>query len=91
MFCASQLISERTFLFPLTLEVVKLMCGSTSENALRLPRYFSGDIPPHNAWLQSHEYNVRRLRATAALIRQAFPDTPVVYSVGNHEAAPVNR
>jgi len=52
--------------------------------------YFSGDIPPHNAWLQTHDYNIQRIRDTTDLLKRYFPDTPIVYSVGNHEAAPVN-
>jgi len=52
--------------------------------------YFTGDIPAHDVWLQSHDSNVQDLRDTTDLFKAYFPDIPIVYSLGNHEAAPVN-
>lgn len=64
----------------------KEMCSSIPRD-----RYVTGDIPPHDVWLQSHDTLLDSVSNTSTIIRQYFPDTPIAYTLGNHEAAPVNR
>ncbi|KAA0186014.1 hypothetical protein HAZT_HAZT006898 [Hyalella azteca] len=52
--------------------------------------YITGDLPPHDVWVQTKD-SVRRINAlTAERIKVAFPNTPVVMTVGNHETSPIN-
>ncbi|KAF2354919.1 Calcineurin-like phosphoesterase domain ApaH type [Trinorchestia longiramus] len=52
--------------------------------------YITGDLPPHDVWIQTKE-SVQRINGlTAERIRSAFPDTPVVMTIGNHETDPIN-
>ena len=51
----------------------------------------TGDLPPHDVWMQSHDSIMASISNTSAIIREYFPDTPIAYTLGNHESAPVNR
>jgi len=52
--------------------------------------YFTGDIPPHDVWMQTEAINVHRDENTTAVFKEYFPNTPIAYAMGNHEASPVN-
>ncbi|XP_071540188.1 sphingomyelin phosphodiesterase-like isoform X2 [Panulirus ornatus] len=52
--------------------------------------YVTGDLPPHDVWAQDHESNLVAIRATMSVLKQYFPETPVINALGNHASAPVN-
>ncbi|CAG0890356.1 unnamed protein product [Cyprideis torosa] len=51
---------------------------------------WTGDLPPHDIWKQSKELCLDVLEASVEMVRQAFPETPVIPALGNHEPYPVN-
>jgi len=51
---------------------------------------WTGDIPAHDVWNQSHASNIGVLRDTVDLFLQYFPHVPIFPALGNHEGAPVN-
>jgi hypothetical protein len=53
--------------------------------------YVTGDLSPHVVWMLTEEDIRASVVDTAAVIRRYFPDTPVAYTLGNHETVPVNR
>ena len=52
--------------------------------------YLTGDLPPHNVWNQSRDYELSILNTTVALLRKYLPNKVVFPAVGNHESSPVN-
>ncbi|KAK7075332.1 hypothetical protein SK128_000758, partial [Halocaridina rubra] len=52
--------------------------------------YVTGDLPPHDVWAQDQDSNLESINVTMQLLRQYFPNTPVINAVGNHAPAPVN-
>ncbi|XP_018006618.1 sphingomyelin phosphodiesterase [Hyalella azteca] len=69
----------------------------TVEAALEVARtlnpdiiYVTGDLSPHVVWMLTEEDIRASVVDTAAVIRRYFPDTPVAYTLGNHETVPVN-
>ncbi|XP_057330103.1 sphingomyelin phosphodiesterase isoform X2 [Microplitis mediator] len=51
---------------------------------------WTGDLPPHDVWNQTHEENLKILRETVAQMAETFPGVPIFPALGNHESAPVN-
>ncbi|XP_035706324.1 sphingomyelin phosphodiesterase isoform X3 [Folsomia candida] len=51
---------------------------------------WTGDIPAHDVWNQTHDTNLKMIRETVDLFSQYFPYVPIFPALGNHEAAPVN-
>lgn len=49
---------------------------------------WTGDIPPHDIWNQTREYNLDVLKATLQMVYEAFPNTPIFPALGNHEGVP---
>ncbi|CAG9764151.1 unnamed protein product [Ceutorhynchus assimilis] len=49
---------------------------------------WTGDLPPHDIWNQTKEYNLNVIRTTIEMVIKAFPDTPIFPAIGNHEASP---
>ena len=45
---------------------------------------WTGDSPPHNSYTQTREGNLQNIAFNTQRIREAFPDTPIVASLGNH-------
>jgi len=52
--------------------------------------YFTGDIPPHDVWMQTKPINVHRDENTTTEFKNHFPGIPIAYAMGNHESSPVN-
>ncbi|XP_053653934.2 sphingomyelin phosphodiesterase isoform X1 [Cherax quadricarinatus] len=52
--------------------------------------YMTGDLPAHDVWAQDHASNLAAINVTNSLLKQYFPDTPVINVLGNHASAPVN-
>jgi sphingomyelin phosphodiesterase len=53
--------------------------------------YWTGDLPPHNVWEQElMDEHKRLIKLIADMLKQWFPNTPVHYTIGNHESHPVN-
>ncbi|CAG7826813.1 unnamed protein product, partial [Allacma fusca] len=52
--------------------------------------YMSGDIVPHTIWSSSIPENTKVIEECSKLIYKYFPNTKVLFLVGNHEAHPVN-
>lgn len=50
----------------------------------------TGDFPAHDMWYQSRENNLGTASIVVQMVKDAFPDTPVYPSLGNHEAFPGN-
>ena len=50
----------------------------------------TGDIPAHDVWQQSKEYNLYTIEVVAKAFEKYFPNIPVLPAVGNHEGFPVN-
>ena len=50
----------------------------------------TGDIPAHDIWQQSQEYNLYTIEVVAKAFEKYFPNIPVLPAVGNHESFPVN-
>ena len=46
---------------------------------------YTGDAPPHNIWNQTREWNMNITRHVIERIKVYFPNTTLLYSVGNHE------
>jgi len=51
---------------------------------------WTGDIPAHDVWNQTHSSNINVIKDTVDLMLQYFPHTPIFPALGNHEGAPVN-
>jgi len=52
---------------------------------------WTGDIPAHDVWNQTHDGNLKIIKETVELFSQYFPYTPIFPALGNHESSPVNR
>jgi len=52
--------------------------------------YWTGDLPPHDIWMQTKEGNSDIVRGTARQLKKHFPGIPVYPALGNHESAPVD-
>jgi sphingomyelin phosphodiesterase len=52
---------------------------------------WSGDSPPHDVWNQSQAYNDNASMIIASAVTRHFPGRTVLFSVGNHEAFPVDE
>lgn len=52
--------------------------------------YWTGDLPPHNVWNQSRDYELFILNTTVSLLQKYLPNKIVYPAVGNHESSPVN-
>jgi sphingomyelin phosphodiesterase len=52
---------------------------------------FTGDGPPHDVWNQSASYNMDTIDTLMQLVKQHFPLTPVLPSVGNHDTFPCDQ
>lgn len=52
--------------------------------------YVTGDLPAHDVWAQDHASNLAAINTTNNILKQYFPDTPVISALGNHASAPVN-
>ena len=52
--------------------------------------YVGGDLPPHDVWNQSKIIHSELIEWYSSIFDHWFPGTPVFYTFGNHEVAPVN-
>lgn len=52
---------------------------------------WTGDIPAHDVWNQTHMGNIEVIRDTVDMLTQYFPHIPIFPALGNHESVPVNR
>ncbi|KAM9983436.1 hypothetical protein ACTFIY_000171 [Dictyostelium cf. discoideum] len=52
---------------------------------------WTGDNPPHNVWEQSQAQQELATATLAQVIQKTFPNTPVLPSLGNHEAYPADQ
>ncbi|XP_023316837.1 sphingomyelin phosphodiesterase-like [Trichogramma pretiosum] len=52
--------------------------------------YWTGDLPPHDVWVQTREDNIANLKFTSKLMAKYFKGIPIFPSVGNHESVPVD-
>ena len=52
---------------------------------------YTGDIPPHDIWNQSREYQLELFDKVNDRLKDFFPTTPIYSSLGNHESYPVNQ
>ena len=50
----------------------------------------TGDLPAHDIWLQTQDYNLGTIKIVADSLRKYFPHIPVLPAIGNHEGYPVN-
>ena len=50
----------------------------------------TGDFPAHDEWIQTVESKMAHNRAVIKLVRQYFPESIVIPSLGNHDAFPFN-
>jgi len=51
----------------------------------------TGDAPAHDVWLQSREYNLKTAKVIMDMVKQHFPRSKVVTSLGNHDSFPCNN
>ena len=51
----------------------------------------TGDYPAHDVWLQSREGNLAHSKKVIDLLKEAFPTTNILPSLGNHESFPCNN
>lgn len=51
---------------------------------------WTGDSSAHDVWNTSREINLRSLKTISQKIHKEFKDVPVLASLGNHEAHPIN-
>ena len=51
----------------------------------------TGDYPAHDVWLQSRDGNLQHSKKVMDLLKEVFPATLVLPSVGNHESFPCNN
>ena len=52
---------------------------------------WTGDLISHDDWDQTREEQLHLVDYFADMFMTYFPDTPVYWSLGNHESVPVNR
>jgi len=52
--------------------------------------YVTGDFPAHDIWNQTRKSIVDSISQASKMIKEAFPNTPIVMAVGNHDIAPSN-
>ncbi|XP_066248576.1 sphingomyelin phosphodiesterase-like isoform X2 [Euwallacea similis] len=52
---------------------------------------WTGDLPPHDIWNQTKEYNLNVIKETIDMIFKAFPNTPIFPAIGNHESSPAGN
>ncbi|KAL1505786.1 hypothetical protein ABEB36_005267 [Hypothenemus hampei] len=52
---------------------------------------WTGDLPPHDIWNQTKEYNLKVIRETVELVTKAFPNKPIFPAIGNHESSPAGN
>ena len=50
----------------------------------------TGDLPAHDIWLQTQDYNLGTIKIVADALKKYFPGIPVLPAIGNHEGYPVN-
>ncbi|KAL3267397.1 hypothetical protein HHI36_011526 [Cryptolaemus montrouzieri] len=50
--------------------------------------FWTGDLPPHDIWKQTKEYNLDIIKQTTQQMIEYFPSTPIFPAVGNHESIP---
>ncbi|XP_014677717.1 PREDICTED: sphingomyelin phosphodiesterase-like [Priapulus caudatus] len=51
---------------------------------------WTGDLPPHDVWMQTRESQLAIIRNVTELMLQYFPGKPIFPALGNHEGNPVN-
>ncbi|XP_014677715.1 PREDICTED: sphingomyelin phosphodiesterase-like [Priapulus caudatus] len=51
---------------------------------------WTGDQPPHDVWMQTHESQLAIIRNVTELMLQYFPGKPFLPALGNHEGNPMN-
>lgn len=51
---------------------------------------FTGDLPPHDLWLENVDSVYNSINFMIDAIEQYFPNTTIIFAIGNHEATPVN-
>jgi len=51
----------------------------------------TGDYTPHDVWNQTKDDIINRLHNVSAILRKYYPDTPVFFINGNHDAYPVDQ
>ncbi|XP_063244222.1 sphingomyelin phosphodiesterase-like [Bacillus rossius redtenbacheri] len=52
--------------------------------------YMTGDLVDHASWLADKEYNTQIINKVVDSLTKAFGATPIIFTLGNHEAVPVN-
>jgi sphingomyelin phosphodiesterase len=51
----------------------------------------TGDLMAHDDWAYKRVDHINIIRNLTQLLDHYFPDTPVFWTIGNHEGVPVNR
>ena len=51
---------------------------------------WTGDLPAHDIWNQTHKDQVEVIRTISSMLEQFMPTADIYPAVGNHEASPVN-
>ena len=52
--------------------------------------FFTGDLPPHDVWMQTKEKNLEEFDLAMDIIRRYFGNKTVYNILGNHEPSPIN-
>ncbi|XP_050298661.1 sphingomyelin phosphodiesterase-like isoform X2 [Anthonomus grandis grandis] len=52
---------------------------------------WTGDLPPHDIWNQTKDFNLKTINDTIELVSSAFPNTPIFPAIGNHESSPAGN
>ncbi|EFA80626.1 saposin B domain-containing protein [Heterostelium album PN500] len=52
--------------------------------------FWTGDNPPHDVWMQTHETQLNASALITDLLDKYFPGVQVYPAIGNHEGVPVN-
>ncbi|KAK9870012.1 hypothetical protein WA026_006107 [Henosepilachna vigintioctopunctata] len=50
--------------------------------------FWTGDLPPHDIWKQTKQYNLDIIKETTQQMIEHFPSIPIFPAIGNHESVP---
>lgn len=52
--------------------------------------FWTGDNVPHDVWNTTKQINLRHIHMVTGLVNVAFNEVPILPTLGNHEAHPIN-
>lgn len=52
---------------------------------------FAGDLMRHQDWTYTKQGHLALIENFTALLIEYFPNTPVLWTIGNHEGVPINK